>query len=256
MPLAQPERDNPLMNCYFREIHLPGTRLAKRCGVSHSQIYMARTRNVGADNAEKVSRGVANMLGLSEQQRLELKAEIMGRPGDLLWAWFGGPSRASRLLDVPEPTAREILDPEKAITHKSGARALEKLRELGAPGFVIESVDRRLMPPPEPRRGLITYTETGEDLARTRKAARERLAESKPVTDQALRRSGLQRKELQELAGVGKETMRKALYERVGGRSARIIARVLGEAVGLSESEIDAVEAELQTAPEKISENL
>lgn len=57
MPLTQPERDSPLMNRYFREINLPGTRLAKRCGVSHSQMYMARKRNVGPDNAEKISRG-------------------------------------------------------------------------------------------------------------------------------------------------------------------------------------------------------
>jgi hypothetical protein len=48
MPLTQPERDNPLMRRYFDEIGLPGKRLAERCGVSHSQIYMARNRNVGA----------------------------------------------------------------------------------------------------------------------------------------------------------------------------------------------------------------
>jgi len=45
------------MRRYFQEINMPGARLARRCGVSHSQIYMARTRNVGADNAEKISRG-------------------------------------------------------------------------------------------------------------------------------------------------------------------------------------------------------
>jgi transcriptional regulator with XRE-family HTH domain len=255
MPLTQPERDNPLMNRYFREINLPGQQLAKRCGVSHSQIYMARNRNVGFDNAEKISRSVANILRLSERDRLELKAEIMGHPGDLLRARLGGPTRVSRLLDIPEPTAREILDSEKAITHKSGNRALEKLRELGAPSFVIESIDRRLLPSPEPRRSLVTYTESGEDLVRARREAKERLAENKPTTDQALRRSGLQRKELQKLAGVGKETMRKALYKRVGRRSARNIAQALGEAAELTESEIEAVEGELQTAPEKIPEN-
>jgi hypothetical protein len=255
MSLAQPKRDNPLMNRYFREINLPGQRLAKRCGVSHSQIYMARKRNVGLDNAEKISRSVANILGLSERDRLELKAEIMGHPGDLLRAWLGGPARVSRLLDIPEPTAREILDSEKAITHKSGNRALEKLQKMSAPDFVTESIDRRLLPPPEPRRGLVTYTESGEYLVQARGEARERLAESKPATDQALRRSGLQRKELQALAGVGKETMRKALYKRVGRRSARNIAQALGEAAGLTESEIEAVETELQATPEKIPEN-
>jgi hypothetical protein len=77
MPLTQPERDNPLMRRYFHEIGLPGKQLAKRCDVSHSQIYMARKRNVGANNAEKISRRVALILGLSEQEKLELKAEIM-----------------------------------------------------------------------------------------------------------------------------------------------------------------------------------
>ena len=41
-------------------------QLAKRCGVAYSQIYMAHTHNVGADNAQKISRTVALILGLSE----------------------------------------------------------------------------------------------------------------------------------------------------------------------------------------------
>jgi hypothetical protein len=73
MPLTQPERDNPLMRRYFREVGLPGKQLAKRCGVANSQIYMARTHNAGADNAQKISRTVALILGLSERDRLELK---------------------------------------------------------------------------------------------------------------------------------------------------------------------------------------
>lgn len=82
------------MKRYFREIGLSGPRLAKRCGVSHSQSYMARTRNVGPDNAEKISRGVANILGLSEKDRLLLKAEIMGHPDNLVCAYLGaGPDQ-------------------------------------------------------------------------------------------------------------------------------------------------------------------
>ena len=49
---------------------------------------MARTRNVGLDNAEKITRRMARMLGLSESEPLELKAEIMDYPGtsaSLLW---------------------------------------------------------------------------------------------------------------------------------------------------------------------------
>src|SRR5215207_676495 len=89
MPLTQPERDNPRMRRYFRQINMPGKQLAKKCGVSHSQIHMARKRNVGADNAEKISRGMAMILGLSYEERLRLKAEIMGHPENIVRAYLG-----------------------------------------------------------------------------------------------------------------------------------------------------------------------
>jgi DnaJ-domain-containing protein 1 len=121
MPLTQPERDNPLMRRYFREIGLPGKQLAKRCDVSHSQTYMARKRNVGANNAEKISRRVALILGLSEQEKLELKAEIMvttyypalSSGGAFI---IGGGMRFFR--KKPEPA-----DPFAAFSEKFGARA-------------------------------------------------------------------------------------------------------------------------------------
>ena len=97
MPLTQPKRDNPLMRRYFDEIGLPGERLAERCGVSYSQVYMARTRNVGADNARKIARGMANILGLSDRELLELLAEIMGHPGNTVRGRRGNPTRAARL---------------------------------------------------------------------------------------------------------------------------------------------------------------
>ncbi len=125
MPLMQPERHNPLMRRYFREIDMPGARLARRCGVSHSQVYMARKRNVGADNAEKISRGVANILGLSSEDRLRLKAEIMGHPGELVRAYLGDTKKAERLLDVPEPTAAEILDEGKSVSPCAAKRRKE-----------------------------------------------------------------------------------------------------------------------------------
>ena len=140
----QPERDNPLMRRYFREVGLPGKQLAKRCGVAYSQIYMAHTHNVGADNAQKISRTVALILGLSERDRLELKAEITGRPGDFVCAWFGNPTTAAHLLDVHRRVAAEIVDEEKSIGYRSGLWALEKLRKIGAPEIVTESVEMRL----------------------------------------------------------------------------------------------------------------
>jgi transcriptional regulator with XRE-family HTH domain len=252
MPLTQPERDNFLMRRYFQEIGLPGKQLAKRCGVSHSQIYMARTRNVGADNAEKISRGVASILGLSEVERLELKAEIMGYPEERVRAYFGDPKKAARLLDVPWRVAEEIMNEEKSITHKTGMRALEKLREIDAPEFVIESVERRLMPPPEPRRGLISHNLHGPEMAEQWKRTKEGLRYGKPRVYEALQRSGLMVKEVAEKAGVARETMRRALYgENVRPQNARAIAGVLGE--GLTEDEVEALEEELMKAPKNFS---
>jgi hypothetical protein len=136
------------MRRYFDEIGISGMRLAERYGVSHSQIYMARTRNFGAGNAKKISRGVTLMLGLPEERRLELKAEIMGHLGELVHAWIGGPVEAQRLFRVSYYVALEIVGEERFITHSGGARALEALRQMGAPDTVIASVERRLKPPP------------------------------------------------------------------------------------------------------------
>src|SRR5215217_5980142 len=120
MPITEPKRDNPLMRRYFRVIELASKQLAKKCGVFHSQIYMARTRNVGLDNAEKITRSMAPTLGFSESEPLELKAEIMDYPGDQVPAYFGSSKSAMKLLDVPEHTALEHLNAEKSVTHKSG----------------------------------------------------------------------------------------------------------------------------------------
>ena len=140
----QPERDNPLMRRCFREVGLPGKQPAKRCGVAYSQIYMARTYNVGADNAQKISRTIALILRLSERDRLELKAEIMVRLGEFVCAWFGNPTTARHLPDVHRRVAAEIVDEEKSIAHRSGLWALEKQRMIGAPEIVIESIEMRL----------------------------------------------------------------------------------------------------------------
>lgn len=250
VPLMQPERDNPLMSRYFREVGLPGKRLAERCGISHSQLYMARKRNVGADNAEKISRGMASILGLSEEDRLSLKAEIMGHPGDLVRAYLGDARKAARLLDVPEVTASEILDEGKSVAHHNGTRALNRLRELGAPDRVVESVDRRLVPPPTRPRGLITHTLHGSEMIEQRKRTRDSLRLGKPKVHEAVQRSGLKIGEIHARAGVGKETIRRALYGRLGGRrSARAIAAVLQETAGLSDAETRAVENELMRPP-------
>jgi hypothetical protein len=217
-------------------------------------MYMARKRNVGADNAEKISRGMASILGLSEEERLRLKAEIMGHPGELVRSYLGDARKAASLLGIKEQVAAEVLDEGRPVTRRSGLWALKRLREIGAPGYVVGSVERRLAPPPEPRRGLVTYTERGPARAEKKRAARKGLEHNRPRTHAAIRDGGLKIAEVYTRAGVGKETLRKALYgDGVGRRSARAIAAVLWEAAGLSEAEAGAVEGELMRSPEGAS---
>jgi transcriptional regulator with XRE-family HTH domain len=250
MPLTQPERDNPLMRRYFQEINLPGAQLAKRCGVSHSQIYMARRRNVGADNAEKISGGVARILKLSEGERLRLKAEIMGHPDNLVRAWLGDSKDAAETLGEEEPIGALVVNPERTLAHRSGARVVRKLEELGAPVEVVEAVRKRVREKPA-RTGKATYRKRGVEATNERAASLFNLRLFKPRTYEAMRRSGLTRKGLYERAGIGRETLRQALYGRAGRRTAESVVRALGEALGLSEEEREAIREELLNAPKK-----
>ena len=66
-----------------------------------------------------------------------------------------------------------------------------------------------------------------------------------PEDPRCAKRSGLTLKEVREKAGVGKETVRKALHgKRVAHETARAIASVLGE--GLVEGEVRGIEEELK----------
>ena len=141
-------------------------------------------------------------------------------------------------------------DGKFAFSREHAAWALISLRELGAPDFIVQSVDRRLMPPPERLRGTVTYDLHGPKMAEQRKRTRESLEHGKPMVHEALRESGLSMKELRERAGDGKETVRRALYGRgAGERTAWAIAEVIG--AGLSEVERHTLEDELPGAPRK-----
>jgi hypothetical protein len=76
MPATQSEH-TPLMCRYYREIGLSRRELAGKCGVSHSRIHVARTHGVRSNNPEKLCCGMGHVPDLSEQERLELKAEII-----------------------------------------------------------------------------------------------------------------------------------------------------------------------------------
>lgn len=250
MPLTQPERDNPLMRRYFQEINLPGKRLARLCGVSHSQIYMARARNVGPDNAEKISGGVGRILGLSEDNRLRLKAEIMGHPENLVRAYLGDGVDAAEKLGEALSIGQAVVSDENTLSHRSGNRVLRRLKEMRVPPVVIEAVRARVRPRPSPP-GRITNTQSGLEARNRRAEALFYFRLFKPKTAEAFQKSGLSKKDLYTRAGVSRETLRKAMYERVGFYSAREIAHALKDVVGLSESDLKIVEEELRTAPQK-----
>ena len=176
--------------------------------------------------------------------------QIVGRAGS------DGKARPSScpgptLRGVPEHTASKLVSEKKSITHASDTRALAKLREMGAPGGVVGSVERRLMPPPERLRGVVTHNLHGPAMAEQRKRTKQGLRYGKTKTYEALQRSGLAPKDIRRRTGVGRETVRKALYERCGRRAAKCISEALGEALGLSDDEREAIRGELMRSPRK-----
>jgi len=248
MPLEQPWRDNPLMSRHFDATGLTGKALARRAEVSHSQVYMARFRHVGARNAAKIARAVSNVLGLSFYEELELKAEIMGFPGNMLRAYLGNGLEAAEALCEEEHVCHALIAGEP-LSEKAGARVVEKLEARGAPEGVIASVRSTIRPKPSPP-GRITYTLTGEAVREQRYRARERLEISKPHTHNAILSSGLSRKEIYERANVGRETLRAALYDSCEEKSASSISEVLAEAADLTQDGQETVKGELLRTPE------
>lgn len=228
---------------------LSGKALAKACGVSHSQMYMARERNVGAKNAEKIASGIAGRLGLSMEERLALKAEIMGHPGNLVRACLGDGREAARKLGEGEAVGGRVVGGGE-IPHAPGLRVLQRLEGMGAPSFVVEDVRARVAPEPV-RVGRVTHRQSGLEARNRRAQGLFYFRNFKPLTHEALRKAGLPKVELRRRAGIGKETLRQAMYENCGPSSAAKIADVLGYELGLSEEERGALREELVREPQK-----
>jgi len=224
---------------YFEQLEMTSANLAHLAGVSRSQVVMARTRSVGPDNGRKIVHAIGQRLGLSRVDRLLLFAEIRGYPGSLLLAFFGSVGGIERSVGVDTGTAGDIAVPGRPISVHTARRLLDKLREMDAPEAVIEHVRFRIRPRPGER----THQHTGEVIIRQRKEARENLSQTKPRTAQAIERSGLSRRELYERAGIGRETLRRALYgpDRTGRKTAEKVA----SALELSSEEAEAVRTEL-----------
>lgn len=250
MPLTQPRRNNLLMRRYFDALGMTGKELARRAGVSHSQVYMARQRNVGARNATKIARAVASLLELSADEELELKAEIMGDPENLIHAYLGNAQEIAETLNE-EPSVGWDLIGGKPLSYKAGNRVLKQLQAMEAPEAILCRVRDKIKPPPSPP-GRITYTLSGEAVRQQRDKTQRTLEAAKPSTHRAIAASGLSRKEIYERAQVGRETLRKALYEYCGKRNAAAVSEVLAQASNLPEHEREAVRNELLHAPEEI----
>jgi len=239
MPLTQPKRHNPLMLGYFEQLEMTSANLAHLAGVSRSQVVMARTRSVGPDNGRKIVHAVGQRLGLSPVDRLLLFAEIRGYPASLVLAFFGSVGEIERSVGIDTGTAGDIAVPGRPISVHTGKRLLERLREMDAPEAVAEEVRFRIRPRPGER----THQHAGKEMARQRKETRESLSLTKPRTAQAIERSGLSRRELHERAGIGRETLRRALYgpDRTGRKTVEKIVAALE----LSGEEAEDVRAEL-----------
>lgn len=234
------------MLSYMEKTGRKSHALAKLFGVSHSQMYMARERNVGAKNAEKIASGMASLLGLGSMEKLELKAEIMGHPDNLLRAFVEGNPAVEKKLDLSDDSARRLYQPDGEIGLTAANRALRVLEEADAPQILIEAVRSRIKRKPPGKR---THDQRGLELRNKRAVGIYRFTYGKPRTSEALRRSGLSKKGLYERAGVGKETLRSAMYERCGRKPAEAISGVLAEVAGLSEVEKEAVYEELLAPP-------
>ncbi len=109
------------MKHYLRITGLSSKALSKKCGVSHSQMYMARNRNVGPENAEKIASCVSRLLGLSLTEKLKLKAEIMGELRNLTKAYLGGAYETARIMDEHAQEVGKVVSPANlaraAATH-------------------------------------------------------------------------------------------------------------------------------------------
>jgi hypothetical protein len=216
-------------------------------------MYMARKRHVGSRNAEKIASAVASILALSIEEELELKAEIMGEPGNLIHAYLGNGAEAAEFLEEERAIGMALVRGEP-LSNKAGKRVVQKLERMNAPQDVLDAVRGTVKAPQSPP-GRITYTLRGEELREQRDRALERLEAAKPHTHQALTGSGLSRKELYQRAGIGRETLRQALYESCGEKAATSISAVLAGAATLSPAAQEAVRGELCRTPEEILEN-
>lgn len=148
--------------------------LARLFDVSHSQMCMARTRNVGAKNAEKIASGMVSLLGLSAMEKLHLKAEIMGHPDNLLRAYVEGNAAVEGKLGLSAATMKELYDPDGTVGIVAAGRALRVLEEADAPDILLEAVRAKTKRKPP---GKKTHSLRGLEMRNKRAAGIYRFAD-------------------------------------------------------------------------------
>jgi DNA-binding phage protein len=257
MPIRKPQdekKESSLFESYVLLIGEDTATLAREAGVSRSRIYTAlKPRGaLGHHNARKIAAYVAHRLELSEREELELRAELIGTPANLVRAYLGTRMQTANLLGIDPDNAGRVLESDGRIYHGAGLRALERLQEMGAPEYVVESVRRRTLPPSGHRmgRGRFPEAEARQSRRGPRKAT---LEETKPRLAAALEKSGMGLAELRERTGLGRETIRHALYGQGGGRSAQAIALVLRERLSLTEEQMALIAWEVLRPPKERS---
>jgi lambda repressor-like predicted transcriptional regulator/AraC-like DNA-binding protein len=242
VPMRAKTHKKPLLSRHLDVVGLHDAAVARLCGLSRTNLARARYKHLGAENSELLSLCLARELGLSDEERLSLKAEVMGRPGNLVRAYFESIEDTVEAFGVSRHTALEILDPEQEINGNNAAQIIERLGWGDVPAFVAEDISSRIGPPPK---GRLTHRARGLEGRNERARTLWAFSWGKPETARAIRESGLSRKELRERAGIGRETLRKALYDRCGNKAASAIADVLGEALSLPEEREEAIRREL-----------
>jgi hypothetical protein len=256
MPIRKPQdtrRDTSLFKSYALQIGEDTATLAREAGVSRSRIYAALDPHIslGHHNAQKIARYIASRLDLSDREELELRAELLGTPANLVRAYLGTRTQTMDLLGIDPENAGRVLEPDGRIYHGAGLRAVERLQEMGAPEYVIESVRSRTLPPAGHRMGRGRFLEAEVQARITQKRAE--LARGKPHLDAALKAAGWGAKELGKRAGLGRETVRLAFYGQGGGRAAEAIALTLGEKLDLSDEQMALIAWEVLRPPKETS---
>jgi DNA-binding phage protein len=257
MPIRKPQskkKKSSLFKSYALLIGEDTATLAREAGVSRSRIYAALEPNaaLGHHNARKIAAYIARRLKLSEREELELRAELLGTPENLVRAYLGTRMQTADTLGIDPDNASRVLEPEGRIYRGAGLRAVEKLEKMGAPEYVTESVRKRTLLPAGHRagRGRFPEVEARQSRSGPRKAT---LEETKPRLAAALEKSGMGLAELRERTGLGRETIRHALYGQGGGKSAEAIALVLGQRLGLTEEQMALIAWEVLRPPKEPS---